>query len=604
VARDRRELAWAATVGLVLADSSIVTLALPEILARFGTTVFEVSWVLTSFNVVLGLAVLPAAVVASGRPAPSWAAGVVAFALASLLCAVAGSLEVLLAARCLQALGGAFAIAGAIELLARSRGSHARAAPLWGVAGLAGVAIGPAAGGLLTELISWQAIFAFQVPVALLVVFAARTPRGAAERGAPGRVRLAPELALGLVSAGLTGALFLLVVLLTEGWGRSPLQAALIVTVMPVATVVAHLAMRGRDTSGRAVMAAGAVALAGGLAALGLLPDAEPAWTLAPQALVGAGIALVLPGLTGQALGGADPAGRRAAGTVAARHAGIVLGLLLLTPLFTAELTEQRDAAQAAGTALVLDADLPPRTKIELGREIAALVDASGGEVTDLSPAFERVQPPPEARADYARLEAALEDEVDRAATSAFGPVFLVAGGLALLALIPIGLGAGTRRERGGLAVLAAAGAASAGLIGAQLALGGGSYEPQPVADPCRPRAAQQADTLQRIALSALDGAACRLRVTREELVVALATEESREAFARAHGIRDAELEEAVRAGLGRAIDEEARRGTLSPLEAGLLREARNRVPVGALIDALQSRTGRNVLELLSDLIG
>ena len=103
-------------------------------------------------------------------------------------------------------------IAGAIELLARSRGSHARAAAAWGAAGLIGLAVGPAAGGLLTELISWQAIFAVQVPVVVLVV-AARPVRGTAERGRPGRSELAPELALGLVSAGLAGALFLLVVL-------------------------------------------------------------------------------------------------------------------------------------------------------------------------------------------------------------------------------------------------------------------------------------------------------------------------------------------------------------------------------------------------------
>jgi hypothetical protein len=62
-----RELVWAATVGLVLADSSIVTLALPEMLRRFETTVLGVSWVLTAFNIVLALAVLPAARLATGR---------------------------------------------------------------------------------------------------------------------------------------------------------------------------------------------------------------------------------------------------------------------------------------------------------------------------------------------------------------------------------------------------------------------------------------------------------------------------------------------------------------------------------------------------------
>ena len=603
----RSELVWAATVGVVLADSSVVTLALPEILRELDTSVIAVSWVLTSFNVVLALAVLPAAylVAARGGPERVWAGGVLAFGVASLLCAVAPGLGLLIAGRCLQALGGAFVIAGAIELLARSRGSHASAAAVWGAAGLAGLAIGPAAGGLLTELLAWEAIFVFQVPVLAAAAVAGQPVRGAAERGRPGRIDLAPEAALALVSAGLTGALFLLVVLLTEGWGHTPLEAALIVTAMPVTTVAVSAVARGRGT-GRAVMAAGAVALAGGLAALGLLPDASPWWTLAPQALVGAGIALVLPGLTALALGGADPAGRRAAGTIAARHIGIVVGLLVLTPLFTAELTDQQRAAERSGTALLLDADLPPRTKLELGTAIARRVDRAGGRLPDVSPAFRSVTPPHGSGAEFTRLEAQLVDEVDRAATHAFSTVFLVAGGLALLAVVPIALagGAPRRHARGGAVALGGAVAACALVLGVQLASGGASYEPLPVADPCRPRPAPRTDRLQRIALSALDGAACRLQVTREELVLALADDDARREFARAHSIGDDELEDAVRAGLSRAIADAERRDELSDFEADLLRRGLDVLPVATIIDALQTETGRSLLEQLAGGLG
>src|SRR4051812_33641315 len=162
-----REFVLAATVGIVLADSSVVTLALPEILRRFDTTVFGVSWVLTVFNVVLAAAILPAARVARRDPRATWGAGLVTFAAASLACALAPSLTVLIVARCVQALGGAAVVAGAIELIARGRGSHQLAAPLWGGAALIGLAVGPAAGGALTEILSWQAIFAVQVPVLL-----------------------------------------------------------------------------------------------------------------------------------------------------------------------------------------------------------------------------------------------------------------------------------------------------------------------------------------------------------------------------------------------------------------------------------------------------
>jgi hypothetical protein len=600
-----RELVWAGTVGLVLADSSVVTLALPEIVRRFETTVFGVSWVLTAFNLVLGLAVVPAARLAAGRDASRaahvWAGGVAVFAAASLLCTLATGIGVLIAGRCLQGLGGAWVIAGAIELLAASRGSHVRAASAWGAAGLVGLAVGPAAGGLLTQLISWQAIFALQVPVALVAVAAARPPAGAAERGPAGRLRLGPEVALGLASAGLTGALFLLVIMLTEGWGHSPLEAALIVTAMPAATVAARaLTRRLRETG--PVMAAGAVALAGGLAALGLLPGAEPVWTLVPQALIGAGIALVLPGLTRRALGGADPAGRRAAGTIAARHAGIVLGLVLLTPLFTAELGDQQRAAERSGTALLLDAALSPQTKIALGAAIGEQLDRTDGRLPNLAPAFRQVTPAPEARREYARLQARLAEEVDKAATHPFSRVFLVAGALALLAVAAIGL----PRPRRSAPVLAAA-ASSAGLVGPYLALGGATYEPLEVADPCEAKPVEQLRArervLERIALSALDGAACRLRVTREELVLALASEEARAEFAAEHRIGEEDIDHAVRSGLERAVDDARRIGAISPLEADLLNRAVRALPVGTLTDALRSPPGRRALEFLLELL-
>jgi predicted MFS family arabinose efflux permease len=592
-------------VGLVLADSSVVTLALPDIVRDFDTTVFRVSWVLTAFNAVLAVAVVIAARLASRRGATgaarAWAGGVVVFAGASLVCTLAPGIGSLIAGRCLQGLGGALVIAGAIELLARSRGSHARAATAWGGAGLVGLAVGPAAGGLLTQLISWQAIFALQVPVVLLAVVAAQPVAGAAERGAPGRLRVGPELALGLVSAGLTGALFLLVIMLTEGWGHSPLEAALIVSVMPAATVVARLLTRRLASSGP-VMAAGAVALAGGLAGLGLLPGAEPVWTLVPQALIGVGIALALPGLTARALGGADPAGRRAAGTIAARHVGIVAGLLLLTPLFTAELGDQQRAAERSGTALILDAALSPETKIALGAAIGEQLDRADGRLPQLSRAFREVTPPPEARPEYARLERRLAEEVDKAATHAFSAVFLVAGALALLAVAPIGLPRPSRS-----APLLGATASAAGLVGAYLALGGAGYEPLEVADPCEAKPAEQLrardQILERIALSALDGAACRLRVTREDLVLALASDEARAEFAAEHRISEQELEEAVRSGLERAVDDAHRIGDISSLEAELLDRAIRALPVGTLIDALQTAPGQSALDFLLGLL-
>ncbi len=130
-------------------------------------------------------------------------------------------------------------LAGAIELLAAERGSHREAARLWGTAGTLGLALGPAVGGVLTELLSWQSIFFLQAPLLLAVPLARRPPMLRPEPGPIGPNESAPEFALGLLSAGLTAALFLLVILLTQGWGLSPIAAAAVVTVIPIATVVA-----------------------------------------------------------------------------------------------------------------------------------------------------------------------------------------------------------------------------------------------------------------------------------------------------------------------------------------------------------------------------
>jgi hypothetical protein len=156
------------------------------------------------------------------------------------------------------------------------------------------------------------------------------------------------------------------------------------------------------------------------------------------------------------------------------------------------------------------------------------------------------------------------------------------------------------------LTVLAAI-VASVALLGTYLALGGAEYEPLQVANPCEPRDIEKVEGVEavaeRIALSALDGAACELRVTREELAVALASERGREEFGRAHAVTEERFEDAIRAGLDRAIDDARRTDQISGIEAALLREAAQRVPADVLVDALQEAEEAGLLGLLTDLL-
>jgi MFS family permease len=438
----------AIAVGLVLADSSIVTLGLPDILSDFGATPPAVSWVLTGYNLALAAAALPAALlVRRVAPAPVAAVGLAVFAAASAVCALAPSLAVLIAARCIQGLGGAAIACAALVLLEAAAGSRPRGAAIWGAAGALGAAVGPAAGGLLTEGLSWEAIFVVQVPVSLVCLLAIpAAPSPIPEPPGSRRPDVRSLLALACLGAGLTAALFLLVLLLIAGWRESPLTAAVTVSVMPVAAL---LASRLRVGEAPIRGAAGALLVAGGLAALGLLPGAGIEWTLVPQLLIGFGLGLSLGSLTEAALEGRSPLVVHGGWTLASRHAGVVAALALLTPLFTADLDEQEARAKESVLALILDSPLEPTTKLDLGIRLAGELDAQSGRVPETGPAFAAAAgEDPVERARLAGLRTAVADELDRAATTAVGRSFLIAGGLTALALVPLLLLPGRRRGR------------------------------------------------------------------------------------------------------------------------------------------------------------
>ena len=124
------------------------------------------------------------------------------------------------------------------------------------------------------------------------------------------------------------------------------------------------------------------------------------------------------------------------------------------------------------------------------------------------------------------------------------------------------------------------------------LALGGGRFEPTPVADPCVVRDQPDADglgeTIERIALAAVDGVACELGVSREELVLALRSEEALDAFSDEQGLDRDELEQAITDGLVRAVDDADEAGALPSFVAPLVRRAAESVPPWLILETLE----------------
>jgi MFS family permease len=425
-------------IGLALADSSVVTLALPDILRRFDVEIPQVAWVLTSYNLGLAAAAVPAAYLARRRPRAAFAAGTLVFAAASLACGLAPSFGVLVGARCVQAVGGALLVCAALDLLTAIEGSDARSVRTWAAAGILGAALGPAAGGILTETLGWESIFLVQAPLALVTLAALVALHPRPVPGPAGRPNVPANVALLLLSGALTAALFLLVLLLVDGWRINPAIAGVIVTVLPAAAIVTgRIADRVGSPLTRA--ASGAVLIAGGLAALGVLPGSSWLWTLVPQVLVGAGLGLSLSALTERALQGRSPQAVHGGWTIAARHAGVVVGLVLLTPVFTSALDTNEDRALRAGAAAVIDSSILPLEKLGLAQDVLALVRSADREVPDVREAFAD-RPDDDA---YRELESTLVSELDRAVTAAFARPFLLAALLALAALVPIAFSRG-----------------------------------------------------------------------------------------------------------------------------------------------------------------
>ena len=424
-------------VGLALADSSIVTLALPKILGDLDVSITSVAWVLTSFNLVLAVVAVPAAYVSRRRPREAFGAGVVVFALASLRCGLAPSFDVLV--------GGALR-AGGRRRAARHRRPRSPVAGRGkrrGGAARVGRGGRPRSGSRSSRRAAssrrssaGSRSSSRRYPSRSFCCSRSGGSHARAVAAPAGRPSIPANLALLFVAGGLVAALFLVVLLLVEGWGMSPAAAGLVVTVMPLTAIVVER-LRPRSLGVVQGCACGVILIAGGLAALALMPHAGWGWTVPPQILVGAGLGLTIAGLTALAVRGRADQVVHGGWTLTARHAGVVLGLLLLAPVLTSALDQNRDDAIRSGAAIVLDSNIPPLAKLGVAQDVLAEVDRANdaGELPDVQRALSGRQSDDE---EWTLLVAGLQDQLDRAVTSAFSGPFLLAGALALLGLIPL----------------------------------------------------------------------------------------------------------------------------------------------------------------------
>jgi predicted MFS family arabinose efflux permease len=428
--------AVAAAVAVAFADSSIVVLALPDVYGAFNTSIVGVSWVITAYNFVVAVTAFALVPLVRrldvGRVSRT---GLLLFFVGSIGSAVSWSLPALIAFRCVQGVGAALLLAGSVALLSALAGSTVRGVAVWTAAGTFGAALGPALGGLLTQLFDWRAIFVFQAPVALIALVAAFEshlhPRGEGDR----RGSNTANLALGLLFGALVGALFLGVLLVITVWGLSPITGALVVSALPAGTLAGRVLER--ELSPRLSAIAGAAFLAAGLLVLALLPSISNAIVAVALGSCGFGLGLAVPVLSHAAVPPGKGVVRDGTLTIGARHAGFVVALALVAPLLSHDLERGGRDALLGGTRVILDGNAPLRQKVPIALDLRkALQQAPKGVVPDLREPFDSRGAQHDENLRHLRdsLIAALEG----ALTRSFRNAFAISALFALLAILPI----------------------------------------------------------------------------------------------------------------------------------------------------------------------
>ena len=224
--------------GMAFLDGTVVNVALPDIGRDLGASTSALQWVLNGYLLTLASLILLGGSLGDryGRRR-IFVLGVLLFTAASLLCAIAPTSGLLVAARLLQGIGGALLTPGSLAMIESSfrPADRARAIGAWSGLGGVATALGPLLGGYLVEAVSWRAIFLINLPIGLLVAaLATRHVPETRDPTASGRLDYRGAALAGLGLAGTTYALI-------EGPTKGMAGAVLLAGVGGVVALVAFL---------------------------------------------------------------------------------------------------------------------------------------------------------------------------------------------------------------------------------------------------------------------------------------------------------------------------------------------------------------------------
>jgi EmrB/QacA subfamily drug resistance transporter len=222
-------------------DTTIVNVALPAIHRSLHSTLSGLQWTVDAYTLVLASLLM-----LSGSTADRFGrrrvfqAGLALFSLGSLLCALAPSLELLVAFRVVQAVGGAMLNPVAMSIIRNvfeDPRERAQAIGVWGAVFGISMALGPVLGGLLVSAISWRAIFLINLPIGVAAI--ALTALFVPESRAPRARRFDPVGQL-LVIAALSSLTYAIIEGGHDGYGAAPIVILLAFSLACFAALVRY----------------------------------------------------------------------------------------------------------------------------------------------------------------------------------------------------------------------------------------------------------------------------------------------------------------------------------------------------------------------------
>ena len=223
---------------MLLLDVTIVVVALPQMADSLDASLPDLQWVVDGYALALAALLLAVGALADrlGRRRV-YLAGVVVFAVASVVCGLAPDAPTLVVARIVQGVGGAAMFATVLSIISATYQGKDRSVALgvWGAVSGAAAAVGPIAGGLLTDALDWRWIFFVNLPVSLVAIV--MTLRVVAESKNP-RARRVDVAGTVVFTVFASAAVYAMIEAGDAGWGAARTLALFGLAVLALALFI------------------------------------------------------------------------------------------------------------------------------------------------------------------------------------------------------------------------------------------------------------------------------------------------------------------------------------------------------------------------------